>query len=133
MKTSVEFRSNKFPPETNEEEQINPGLWGRKLAAYLRQKLVARGIETNDIYAEDWGWVVPIKNDSFQAWIGCGHQHGDEDQFLCFIEPVKPFVRKLFKKINTMELVARLTQVLNEILTSDPEIREVRWLDEAES
>jgi hypothetical protein len=32
MKTQVEFRSSKFPPYEGEEEQINPGLWGKRLA-----------------------------------------------------------------------------------------------------
>ena len=31
MKTQVEFRSAKFPPYEGEEEEINPGLWGRRL------------------------------------------------------------------------------------------------------
>ena len=38
MKTQVEFKSSKFPPYDGEEEQINPGLWGRKLAEYLVEK-----------------------------------------------------------------------------------------------
>ncbi len=32
MKTQVEFRSSKFPPYDGEHEQINPGLWGKRLA-----------------------------------------------------------------------------------------------------
>ena len=32
MKTQVEFRSKKSPPYDGEEEQINPGLWGKRLA-----------------------------------------------------------------------------------------------------
>jgi len=35
MKTQVEFRSSRFPPYDGEEEQINPGLWGKRLAEYL--------------------------------------------------------------------------------------------------
>ena len=35
MKTQVTFRSNKFPPYEGEQEQINPGLWGKRLAEYL--------------------------------------------------------------------------------------------------
>ena len=46
MKTQVEFRSAKFPPYEGEQEQINPGLWGKRLAEYLVQQLAARGIET---------------------------------------------------------------------------------------
>ena len=32
VKTQVEFRSRKFPPYEGEQEQINPGLWGIRLA-----------------------------------------------------------------------------------------------------
>ena len=32
MKTQVEFRSSKFTPYEGEQEQINPGLWGKRLA-----------------------------------------------------------------------------------------------------
>ena len=53
MKTQVEFRSSKFPPYDGEEEEINPGLWGKRLAEYLVQKLAERGIETEEMIAED--------------------------------------------------------------------------------
>lgn len=43
IKTQVEFRSSKFPPYDGEEEQINPGLWGKRLAEYLAQHLSEKG------------------------------------------------------------------------------------------
>lgn len=39
MKTQVAFRSQNFPPYDGEEEQINPGLWGKRLAEYLVERL----------------------------------------------------------------------------------------------
>jgi hypothetical protein len=97
MKTQVEFRSSKFPPYEGEEEQINPGLWGKRLAEYLVQKLPEQGIATDEIIAEDWGWYVPVPNDGFRLALCCGHQYGDDDQFLCFTDPSTPMVRKLFR------------------------------------
>ena len=44
MKTQVEFRSSKFPPYEGEQEQINPGLWGKRLAEYFVRKLSEKGI-----------------------------------------------------------------------------------------
>lgn len=32
MQTMVSFRSAKFPAYPGEEEDINPGLWGKRLA-----------------------------------------------------------------------------------------------------
>ena len=65
MKTQVEFRSSKFPPCEGEQEQINPGLWGKRLAEYFVRKLSEKGIKTEEIIAEDWGWYIPVQNEGF--------------------------------------------------------------------
>jgi hypothetical protein len=59
MKTQVEFRSAKFPPYDNEQEQINPGLWGKRLAEYLVEKLAAKGITTEPDHCRRLGLVCP--------------------------------------------------------------------------
>ena len=127
MKIQVEFRSRKFPPYEGEQEKINPGLWGKRLAEYLKEKLAAMGIKTTGIVAKDWGYLVCIENDLFPLAVACGHQSGDDDEFLCFIEPSKPVARKWFKKIDTTREVSRLSQAIEKILASDPDIRDVRW------
>jgi hypothetical protein len=129
MKTHVEFRSNKFAPYEGEEEQINPGLWGKRLAEYLVSKLSEKGIKAGDICAEDWGWYIPVPNEGFRLAIGCGHQYGEEDVFLCFTHPRSPVVRKLFKKLDATPQLTRLTEALQQILSSDPNIREIEWME----
>jgi hypothetical protein len=133
MRTHVEFRSSKFPAYPGEEEEINPDLWGKRLAEYLREKLIQRGIAAGEIYSEDWGWAIPIHHDAFPIWIGCGHYQDHEDSYLVFVEPSKPTIRKgLFKKIDTTADVAKVANALDAILTSDPEIRDLRWWEENE-
>lgn len=128
MKTQVEFRSAKFPPYEGEEEQINPGLWGKRLAEYLVQRLEERGIATEEMVAEDWGWYVPVRNEWFRLALCCGHQRGD-DEFLCFTDSSSPVVKKFFKKIDATAQLTRLTDALQQILSSDPELREVVWTE----
>jgi len=127
MNTQVTFRSDKFPPYEGEEEQINPGLWGRRLAEFFVAKLKGTGISTEEIIPEDWGWYIPIKNDGFRLAICCGHQNGDNDEFLCFTEPATPIIKKLFKKIDATEKLGRVVAVMERILAEDPEIRDVEW------
>lgn len=127
MKTQVEFRSSKFPPYEGEEEQINPGLWGKRLAEYLARKLAERGVETGEMAAEDWGWYLPVRNEGFPVAVCCGHQDGEADEFLCFTEPATPVVKKFFKKIDATPQLTRLTEALQQILASDPDIRDVVW------
>ena len=85
MKTHVEFRSDKFPPYEGEEEEINPDLWGKRLGEYLKEKLQPEGIETEELIPEDWGWCLPIKNEAFSMWIGCGHYQEYLNGYLCFV------------------------------------------------
>ena len=132
MKTQVEFRSNKFPPYQGEEEEINPGLWGKRLAEYLKAKLEGAGIQTDGIVTEDWGCLLGVKNERFPLAVACGHVSGEDgpganDEFSCSIEPSQPFIRKWFKKIDTTQEVGRLSEALEKILASDPDIRDVRW------
>jgi hypothetical protein len=127
MLTHVEFRSDRFPPYEGEEERVNPGLWGQRLAEFLRDRLRAEGFETEEPLAEDWGWMLPIANRGFSLWIGCGHYQEYPDGYLCFIEPHKPYIRRLFKRIDTRRAIAALQQSMDKVLTEVSGIRAKRW------
>ena len=129
MKTQVEFRSGKFPPYEDEEERINPGIWGQRLTEYLAEGLSGRGIETGEMIAEDWGWYLPVHIGGAKLALCCGHQDGDEDEFVCFTDPSTPIVRKLLRKVDVTPELARLTDALQQILSSDPEIRDITWIE----
>ena len=64
MKTHVTFRSDKFPPCDGEQEEINPGVWGRRLAEYLQKNLPHHGVKVTGIGPEDWGWMVELENEN---------------------------------------------------------------------
>jgi hypothetical protein len=133
METHVEFRSGKFPAYPSEEEKVNPGLWGKRLAEYLDQKLKEQGIETNEIFPEDWGWVIPMRHDAFPLWVGCGHYEAYPDGYLVFVEPSKPTIRRgLFRKVDTTSDVAKVVGAIDRILKADPDIRDVLWWPENE-
>jgi len=128
MKTHVEFRSDSFPPYPDEENEINPGRWGKRLAEFIHDGLKALGFEVIEPGAEDWGWMVEIRNEAFPIWIGCGNIDDEDDGHLCFIEPSTPFVRKfLFKKISTEADINKIQAALDSILSSEPSISEIRW------
>lgn len=131
MKTQVEFRSDKSPAYPGEKEDVNPDLWGKRLAEYLQQKLKNQGIETENIFAEDWGWTVTIRHEAFPLWIGCGRYQEYPDGYLIFIEPSKPTIRKgLLKKIDTTADVKKVANAIDEILKSDSDIHDIRWWTE---
>jgi len=132
MLTHVEFRSDRFPPYDSEEQQINPRRWGKRLAEFLREKLRGEGFETREPVAEDWGWYVRVVNQEFHLWIGCGNYDEYPDGYLCFIEPHKPCVRRILKKIDTRERVASLQRAMDKILSEEAGIRAKRWWTDKE-
>jgi hypothetical protein len=129
MKTHVEFRSDEFPPYEGEADEINPGRYGKRVAEFLVRGLREKGFEPLQPVAEDWGWIVPIKNDGFKLWIGCGNLDEYLDGFLCFIEPHQPAVRRFpfLWKVDTSAMVTRLQEAIDQILTSNPSVRSKRW------
>lgn len=127
METHVEFRSDKFPPLDGEEKLINPELWGKRLADFLREGLRKQGFETEEPIAEDWGWLVPVVNQSFRLWIGCGHYQEYDDGFLCFIKPHKPFVWRFFKRVDTRQRIGALREAMDKVLAEEEGIRSKRW------
>ena len=127
MKTHVEFRSAQFPPYDGEEEEINPGLWGKRLTEYLATKLAAKGIATEEMVVEDWGCYLPIRNEGWPLALCCGHQNGADDQFQVFTEPSTPTVRKWFRTIDATPQLTRVLGALREILEADPAIRDITW------
>lgn len=129
MQTHVEFRSSKFPPYDGEEDEINPGLWGKRLTEYLAQKLAERGIATEAYAVEDWGCYLPVKNDGVRLALCCGHQNGDDDQFLVFTEPSTPKVKRFFRTIDATAPLTHLVNTLRDILEADPDIRDITWSD----
>jgi hypothetical protein len=129
MKTQVEFRSSKFPPYEGEEDEINPGLWGKRLTEYLASELAKKGIDTDEMTVEDWGCYLPVRNEGFALALCCGHQYGDDDQFLVFTEPSTPKVKKLFRTIDAEPQLTRVLDALRKILESDTDIREIVWGD----
>lgn len=130
MQTHVEFRSDRFPPADGEADEVNPRRYGKRLAQFIQRGLTQRGIEAEEPVAEDWGWCVPIKNEQFPLWIGCGNYEEHPDGFLCFIEPQKPVMRKWFKRIDISERVSAVRNALDDLLNSEG-IRDKKWWDSA--
>jgi hypothetical protein len=127
VRTHVEFRSAAFPAQPGEDQEINPGRWGRLLAAYLRSELTRRGLPGGPPYAEDWGWAIPLDNEAFPLWVGCGNYEEHLDGFLCFIEPRKPYVRRFLSRVDTTQRVEEVAVALEASLREHSDVRDLRW------
>ena len=128
MKTYVEFCSNEFPRYEDEDGFVNPDIFGKRLAEFLHRQLNNNGIKAEEPFAEDWGWVIPIPNERFRTWIGCGNYTEYPNGFLCFIEPHTPIIRRFFvKKIDTTKFIESIYNILDVSLKNCQGVSNIKW------
>lgn len=125
------FTSDMFTVEPGEDEEINPGRYGRQLAAWLKARLEQRGHSVEPVIAEDWGRCLVLSRDPFMLWVGCGSVDESADGapstgeivWTCFAVAEVPLLKRLFGKPDTSAALSRLDADLRDILGSEPAIR----------
>jgi hypothetical protein len=130
------FKSSKFEIEPGEDEEINPGIYGRQLAAWLKRRLEQRGYTVERVYQEDWGRCIMCARDPFLLWVGCGNvwdfdaaksgdhpPSKDEITWHCFATAEVFFWKRIFRRTDTTAAVSKLHADLGEILRAEPEIQ----------
>lgn len=129
LKSYVEFRTELFPPCSENTDEWEGAIWGRTLAEYLDVQLKQRDIPAAGIHSEDWGYVVNFDAPFHESiWVGCGKYEEYADGYLLMIEPKDPIIKKWFKTdIDLTEQLKQLNYALNEILLQDPQIRDIKW------
>lgn len=66
MGSFIHVRTTRYGPLPGEEDEIvNPGMFGRALAEHLRERLEALGRAATGVCAEDWGWWVALDDAPF--------------------------------------------------------------------
>ena len=65
------FTSSKFEIEPGEDREINPGIYGRQLALWLKAQLEERAYSVDEIVNEDWGRCLIVSRNPFLLWVGC--------------------------------------------------------------
>ena len=128
--THYEFDSDCFPPDPGEEETINPGCYGKKLANFVCAGLSNHGYRAGTPFAEDWGWIVPVKNLGFNIWVGCGASQDHENAFLCYVHPHKPSIFHFFKRKKVESEIIKLSRTLKSVLSYDgiSKLREITYV-----
>ena len=126
MRTHLEFTAERFGGPDARPNSINEDILGAELAEFLSEAFQAKGMR-GTVIEEDWGWMVELKSDPFDLWLGCA-SYGDNG-WLAFIEPSKPEIRKWLKKIDTRAEVEAVAQDLEQILVNAGATSLTWWSD----
>ncbi|MCA3174187.1 MAG: hypothetical protein ING36_01405 [Burkholderiales bacterium] len=127
MNKYIHLRSKKFPilPE-EEDELVNPGMYGKALALYLQDQLKNRGYDASFICCEDWGWWIELKAPfRFGVCIYCGPVSSDILDLYCTDGAIskKAWSWRKFRFFDTSPWVEKLHEDMASIFQSDPDIQ----------
>ena len=143
MEEGFWFKSDLFQIQPGEDEDTNPGCYGKELGNWLCNKFKDLGYEVEDLIAEDWGWCVMCYSRDYLLWVGCGSMMIDDfpDSYdpesppnskdvVWHVFPVvevpfffiRSWIKKLFGKLDTKKPLQKLRDELKSILDKEPRI-----------
>ena len=123
----VTFQTDFFKRVHGEEEETNPGRYGKALAQWLAENLRERDVAVEDVLHEDFGWVVMVSRKPYVLWLGCGNTDGSTTEWNVF--PVVEFsiMQRLFKNKNPTQEIEKLVAHLTELVPSIPNVTNIVW------
>ena len=128
------FVSELFTVEPGEEDETNPGIFGKQLAHWVKNRFEENGYSEIEIVPEDWGWCVILQRKPNLIWVGCSGQKGVEfstDYFEegeegitwnCFLVMEAPFIKKFLGSGNSTEAFVRIREYLVDQLSVNQDI-----------
>lgn len=130
MGSTFELRTDLFESVEARPDFINPRCFGSDFAAWLRERLVERGIDVGDPIQEDFGWVLLASHRTFTFTISIGIMDdsiGRSPAEWCVgvsFERGMNGIRSFFRKAPVVEH-AQVSEGVEQVLTAEPRIREL--------
>jgi hypothetical protein len=123
----VTFTSNAFPVEPVEDQETNPGIYGRALATWVAQKLRDRGIPVVDVLAEDFGRVVIVRRKPYRLWVGCASIDHSRTEWQMFLALELGLFGRLLHRSEGQAELDRLREHFRAIVAEIPGVTDVKW------
>jgi len=127
MGPQVTFTTDFFKPIPGEDEQTNPGRFGKALAEWLAERLKERGVSVEGVIPEDFGWVVMVARKPFMLWLGCGNTDGSTTEWSVFPVAEPSLMQRLFRRIDPTSEVEKLKAHVAELVPLIPGVSNVIW------
>lgn len=127
MSKQLSFTSTFFKPIAGEEDQTNPGRFGKALAQWIAEELRKAGTAIEGVIPEDFGWVVMVYRKPFPLWIACGNEDGSEERWVMYVVAEPSLFQRVLRRVNPAPAVAELEERLARIVQGAPGASDVSW------
>jgi hypothetical protein len=118
----IEFRSTIFEVAEGEDEETNPGIYGKSLAAWLASQL---RVPEEDVVAEDFGWCVPVKSSQHRVYVACSSEDGSKDKWRVFVFAEGGFVSRVLGRDTRVAEVTSVFARVKQMLEANSGISEI--------
>jgi hypothetical protein len=123
MKSALlEFESTTFDVAEGEDEETNPGIYGRALAFWLASQLQ---VAQDDVIAEDFGWCVPVKSSPHRLYVACSSEDDRKDRWRIFVFAERGLFARLLGRDRSAAEVASLFSRVRKMLELQPGVRDL--------
>jgi len=128
MQSSVHliFESSAFPPAPGEDEETNPGIFGRGLSEWLAEQLRGAGYEVKRLVAEDFGRLIEVAQLGCKLYVAASSTDDTATEWRVFAFSEFGFFAKLRGAPRGAEAVSKLMGALKGILSTSSQIRALR-------
>jgi len=122
------FSTDRFNLSKVEAHFVNPCCFGEDLAAWIRGKLLERGVGAFEPYQEDWGWELQAGFEKNAYYLGVGGNSDDgvsnRGEWRIIIEKR----RSVWDRLAGRGRIARddrMVRLVEEILASQPDFHDI--------
>ena len=122
----LEFESSAFPVTPGEDEETNPGIYGRALAQWLAEQLRAAGFDAGAVISEDFGWCVPVAATTHSLYVVCASLEAAPNRWRVFAFAEGGFVARLSGRDKRAASVATLFAAVRRCLEATSTISDLR-------
>jgi hypothetical protein len=121
-----EFNSDAFPVSPGEDEETNPGIFGKSLAEWLLGRLQGRGLTAEEVIAEDFAWCVSVSCPPYTGYVACAPSPEDDSDWRVFAFVEGGLLSRLMGRDKRAESLDLLNATVKNALENASEIRDLR-------
>ena len=120
------FESSAFPPVPGEDDETNPGIYGRALSEWLAERLRSSGYEVKRSVAEDFGRLIEVAQPGCKLYVAISSTDDSATEWRVFAFSEFGFLAKLKGSPGGAEAVAKLMSTLKGILAASGDVKALR-------